>query len=136
MILCFISLSIDNILYMLNDYQTTNNDSVLQQSFSKNQILWMTIIRLIIGPFIEELSYRAIGLKYVFRNYEIIGMMILSCVFAFTYYPNSTIDFLIYFQSSIIYSIIYLKSRRFELVLILHILNNSFTFIPMLIESF
>ncbi|MCE5155028.1 CPBP family intramembrane metalloprotease [Staphylococcus hyicus] len=108
----------------------------MQQPFSKNQILWMTITGLIIGPFIEELSYRAIGLKYVFRNYEIIGMMILSCVFAFTHYPNSTIDFLIYFQSSIIYSIIYLKSRRFELVLILHILNNSFTFILMLIESF
>lgn len=69
---------------MLNDYQTTNNDSILQQSFSKTQVLWMTTTGLIIGPFIEELSYRAIGLKYVFRNYEIVGMLLLSIIFALT----------------------------------------------------
>ncbi|MBH4542030.1 CPBP family intramembrane metalloprotease [Staphylococcus aureus] len=87
---------------------------------------------MIFAPIIEEFVYRGLALKYIFRNSVMAGTILMSIVFSWTHQPQNVIEFLIYFQSAILYSAVYIKTQRIELPILMHMINNSFTFIPTL----
>ena len=121
------------LLSMLGTGKTTN-DQAIDQSIQLRSTIWFVILGTFIGPFVEEVVYRGMGLKYMFRGLPWVGVIVLSTIFALTHVPSNVIEFLIYFQSAVLYSFVYLKTKRFELPLLMHMLNNAYTFIPLLFQ--
>ncbi|MDP4469252.1 CPBP family intramembrane glutamic endopeptidase [Staphylococcus hyicus] len=125
---------IDQLLFLLLGSGETSNDQAIDQAIQMRSTIWLVILGTFIGPFIEEVVYRGMGLKYMFRGLPIVGVIILSTFFTYTHGPSNVIEFLIYFQSAVLYSLVYLKTKRIELPLLMHVVNNAFTFIPLLFQ--
>lgn len=123
---------LDQWLFSLLGTDATANDHAIDDAIQMRSTLWLVLLGTFIGPFIEEVVYRGMGLKYMFHGFPWVGVIILSALFTYTHGPSNFIEFLIYFQSAVIYSLVYLKTKRIALPLLMHIVNNAFTFIPLL----
>lgn len=100
------------------------NDSSIADDF-KNVPLWASIISLAVIPALaEEVLIRGIVLRVFFRNHLFLGMIISSLIFASLHSADSLIGYLPYFYSGILFSLIYLKTKRLETAILVHFLNN------------
>ncbi|QDW92564.1 CPBP family intramembrane metalloprotease [Staphylococcus chromogenes] len=123
---------LDQWLFSLLGTDATENNHAIDGDIQMRSTLWLVLLGTFIGPFIEEVVYHGMGLKYMFRGFPWVEVIILSALFTYTHGPSNFIEFLIYFQSAVIYSLVYLKTKRIVLPLLMHIVNNAFTFIPLL----
>ena len=78
----------------------------------------------IVLPIIEEIIYRGFIMGAWLKLYPKIGLIVSAFCFTLIHVPNSEIAFLQYFLKAILYGVVYLKCRRLEVTMGMHILNN------------
>ncbi|PNZ72245.1 CPBP family intramembrane metalloprotease [Mammaliicoccus stepanovicii] len=87
--------------------------------------LWASIISLAILPaIIEEFIFRGFMLSVIFRKHLFIGLIVSSVVFAVAHDSDTLIGYLPYFVKGLIFGLAYLKTRRIEVAILTHFLNN------------
>ena len=133
-VIFFLIALIDRILLSMLGTEGTANDSAIDNVIQMRSAIWLAILGTFIGPIIEEVVYRGLGLNYIFKGLPWVGVIVLSTLFTMTHSPSSMIEFLIYFQSAVLFSVVYLKTKRLELPIMMHVINNSSTFIPLLFQ--
>lgn len=121
----FLFFSIFTVVYFV--FEKLNLIEIILINFNTKQSIiyfFLLPIELIIFSILEELFFR----KHLFnliRNYSGTFKLILtSIMFAFCHLPKELISFSLLFFSSIIYGYIYLKSKKIELSISLHIATN------------
>ena len=79
-------------------------------------------------PIIESVFVEEYLLKVLFQKatYSVIISILL---FTFAHGPTSITDFIIYGLPAVIYSVIYYKTKRLEIPIIIHIMNNLYVFL-------
>lgn len=81
---------LDQWLFSLLGTDATANDHAIDDAIQMRSTLWLVLLGTFIGPFIEEVVYRGMGLKYMFRGFPWVGVIILSCTI---YIYARTIEF-------------------------------------------
>ncbi|MDT0679211.1 CPBP family intramembrane glutamic endopeptidase [Staphylococcus chromogenes] len=108
--------------YFIDDNNV--NDTGIDHDF-QGVPLWASIISIAIVPAIaEELVTRGIILRLFFRHHLFIGMIVSSAIFAYLHESDSLIGYLPYFYAGLIFSLVYLKTKRIEAAMLVHFLNN------------
>lgn len=100
------------------------NDASIDADF-KDAPTWAAIFSLAIIPAVtEEIVMRGIMMRVFFRNHLFIGMIVSSLIFAWLHEADSLIGYLPYFYASIIFALVYLKTKRIEAAILVHFFNN------------
>ena len=107
---------------------STANDAVLAEMFTNFSFPLLFIIVAICGPILEEWTFRAGVIGYLFEKYPLIGVVISSLIFGAMHMPTNWISWGIYGGIGLVYSLVYYKTKRLELVMAMHILHNAAAF--------
>ncbi|HEA6781305.1 TPA: CPBP family intramembrane metalloprotease [Staphylococcus aureus] len=87
--------------------------------------LYMSIVTIAIIPaIVEEIVFRGMIIRVVFRKHLFIGLVVSSLVFASLHESDTWIGYLPYLYSGVIFDLIYLKTKRLEVVILIHFINN------------
>ncbi|MCT1660562.1 CPBP family intramembrane glutamic endopeptidase [Staphylococcus epidermidis] len=106
------------------DNQNGLNDIVDQSN------IFIAIMTLgIFIPVIEECIFRGILIKVMFQKKQWLGVIFSIILFTIAHNPTSVTEYIIYGIPAIIYSIIYYKTQRIELPIIIHVINNLLVFL-------
>ncbi|ARJ51770.1 CPBP family intramembrane glutamic endopeptidase [Staphylococcus lutrae] len=101
------------------------NDQNIKDAFTGTPT-WLLVISLAIVPaLVEELLFRGLILRVLFRNHLFIGLIVSSILFASLHASENFIGYLPYFYFGMILGLVYLKTRKIELAIAIHLLNNG-----------
>lgn len=111
-------------LYELIYPEPSLNDTNLTNQFSGTP-LWLLIISVSIIPaVVEEIVTRGFIMRVLFRGHLFIGLIVSSVIFTILHDGNNIIEYIPYFVFGILMGLAYLKTRRIEVPIIIHLLNN------------
>ena len=103
---------------------TTGNEKELEESY-RNVPLYLQLIAIgILGPIIEEIIFRGLLIKGIFRGAPIVGGIVSVILFAGAHGPSNIGEWFIYGFSGFIFVIAYLTTKRLEIPIIIHMLGN------------
>ncbi|CDR21241.1 CPBP family intramembrane metalloprotease SdpA [Staphylococcus argenteus] len=113
---------LDNIyLYF---HETPKNQQTLENEI-KNMPLYFSILTVAVIPaLLEEIIFRGILIRVIFRNHLLLGLVVSSLAFASLHESDTWIGYLPYLYSGVIFGLAYLKTRRLEVAILMHFLNN------------
>ena len=116
--------------YLLTTFfpMPSNQESLNNMVDQSNLIVAIITLGILI-PIIEECICRGIFIKVLFQKSQRIGVIISILLFTFAHGPSSVIDFIIYGLPAVIYSVTYYKTKRLEIPIIIHIMNNLCAFL-------
>lgn len=113
---------------------TTGNQALLEQLLTLLSPAFMGLFVVFIAPTIEELLFRYLIPKVLFKNHAIIGFIVGVLCFALVHSPDSLGAWVIYGGMGSVMAFLYYKTERFEYNLLLHILNNALAFSVMMLQ--
>ena len=99
------------------------NEDGLNEAVNHSKFFIAIITLGIFVPIIEECIFRGILIKVMFQK-QWLGVIVSIILFTLSHGPTNVTDYIIYSIPAIIYSIIYYKTQRLEIPIIIHILNN------------
>lgn len=106
-----------------------NNHNELNEIINQSNCFIAIMTLGIFAPIIEECIFRGILIKVMFRKRQWIGAIFSIILFTIVHAPKDLVDYIIYRIPAVIYSIIYYKTQRLEVPIIIHSMNNLFTFL-------
>lgn len=106
----------------------SNQESLSKMVDQSNLIVAIITLGILI-PIIEECICRGVFIKVLFQKSQRIGVIISILLFTFAHGPSSVTDFIIYGLPAVIYSVSYYKTKRLEIPIIIHIMNNLYVFL-------
>ncbi|MBE5674642.1 CPBP family intramembrane metalloprotease, partial [Staphylococcus sp. SS35] len=113
---------LDNIyLYF---HETPKNEQILEDEI-RNMPLYFSILTIaVIPPLLEEIIFRGILIRVIFRKHLLLGLVVSSLAFASLHESDTWIGYLPYFYSGLIFGYTYLKTKRLEVPILIHFINN------------
>ncbi|HCY5962288.1 TPA: CPBP family intramembrane metalloprotease [Staphylococcus aureus] len=78
----------------------------------------------IIPPITEEIICRGLIIRILFRNHLFLGFIVSTVFFTLIHESNTLIGYLPYFYSGLIFGYTYLKTKRLEVPILIHFINN------------
>lgn len=124
-ILSFILIQILNNLFF-QFLPSINNQNYLESAVSNSSLVYLILTIGIIIPIIEECVVRAFLIKGIFRELPFIGSVLSVIVFTILHTPTNVWEYLLFGSSGIIYVLTFNKTKRLEVPILIHILNNSY----------
>ncbi|WP_101773424.1 CPBP family intramembrane glutamic endopeptidase [Peptostreptococcus faecalis] len=113
------------ILLHIQGIESTANDTAIQELFENQSIVLMFITMSLYAPIVEELVFRAFLMGTLFKNYKaVVGILVSSTLFGIFHGPADIVSFLIYFGGGLIFAITYYKTKRIEVTMCIHFINN------------
>ncbi|MCA5012346.1 CPBP family intramembrane metalloprotease [Enterococcus sp. S22(2020)] len=103
---------------------STANDAAIQTMFTGENPLLIILLIGISAPIMEEIVFRGGIIGFWLKDYPIVGVVLSSVVFGLVHGPTNLISFLIYGLIGLILSVVYHKTKRLELSIAIHFLNN------------
>ncbi|MBC1474608.1 CPBP family intramembrane metalloprotease [Listeria grandensis] len=124
-----ISSVIDYLGQNFTSYTNTQNEILLDDVYSQASWLLSFLSIVIIAPFVEEIIFRGFLMQQLFRNRLWLGWIVSSLLFCAAHVPTDWVSFLLYLIPGIALGGILYKTRRLELTIFAHFLNNFIAFI-------
>ncbi|MDM7545249.1 type II CAAX endopeptidase family protein [Lactococcus lactis] len=112
--------------------QTANDETIGQLFTGENPLLIILLIG-IAAPIMEEIVFRGGIVGYLFKDLPVVGIIVSSVLFGLMHSPTNIISFLIYGLIGLTCAIAYFKTRRLEVSIAIHFLNNI---LPALVLAF
>ncbi|HDZ6025188.1 TPA: CPBP family intramembrane metalloprotease [Staphylococcus aureus] len=78
----------------------------------------------IIPPITEEIISRGLIIRILFRNHLFLGFIVSTVFFTLIHESDMLIGYLPYFYSGLIFGYTYLKTKRLEVPILIHFINN------------
>ncbi|MBA3926186.1 CPBP family intramembrane glutamic endopeptidase [Listeria rustica] len=124
-----ISSVVDYLGQNFSSYTNTQNEILLEDVYSHASWLLSFMSIVIIAPFVEEIIFRGFLMQQLFRNRLWLGWIVSSLLFCAAHVPTDFVSFLLYLIPGIALGGILYKTRRLELTIFAHFLNNFIAFI-------
>ncbi|HDJ5860214.1 TPA: CPBP family intramembrane metalloprotease SdpA, partial [Staphylococcus aureus] len=113
---------LDNLYLYFHDVPA--NEQQLEQAI-RNTPFYISIFTVTIIPaIVEEIVFRGMIIRVIFRKHLFLGLIVSSLVFASLHESDTWIGYLPYLYSGLIFGLIYIKTKRLEVVIFMHFLNN------------
>lgn len=126
--------TIGGIILQLEGHTSTSNQESIQNANINLLILFVFVV--IAAPIVEELVFRGILMGKVFNPGSIIGMLVSAFLFGFVHTPDSIGAWIIYGGMGLGLAYIYRRTHKLEHAIVVHMINNSLSFIFMLALEF
>ncbi|MBC1891886.1 CPBP family intramembrane glutamic endopeptidase [Listeria booriae] len=120
---------IDYLGQSYTSYTTTQNEMLLEDVYKNASWLLSFLSIVIIAPFVEEIIFRGFLMQQLFRNRLWLGWIVSSLLFCAVHVPTDWVSFLLYLIPGIALGGILYKTKRLELTIFAHFLNNFIAFI-------
>ena len=121
------------LLRWLHGEVTTANQASLMEEFRRGDIILLSIMLGILAPIAEEIIFRGIIPLKIFKGYESWGYIIGGLLFALFHGPTNIMSFVIYGGASVILTLLAYRTRRLEVSIAVHMINNGLPAILMLL---
>ncbi|MBO1307148.1 CPBP family intramembrane metalloprotease [Enterococcus sp. 669A] len=121
------------LLALFANLQATENDQALQTLSTQASPVLMFFAMVVMAPVLEELVFRGFFFKFFFRKYPILAFVFSSVLFTVVHVPTDFISFFTYASLALTMAFVYYKTRRIEMSMLTHALNN---FLPALVMVF
>lgn len=102
----------------------TLNKTLIDEEFEDVPYHLALISIAIIPPITEEIICRGLIIRVLFRNHLFLGLIVSSIFFALIHESDTLIGYLPYFYSGLIFGYTYLKTKRLEVPILIHFINN------------
>ncbi|HCV7633865.1 TPA: CPBP family intramembrane metalloprotease [Staphylococcus aureus] len=102
----------------------TLNETLIDEEFEDVPYHLALISIAIIPPITEEIICRGLIIRVLFRNHLFLGLIVSSIFFALIHESDTLIGYLPYFYSGLIFGYTYLKTKRLEVPILIHFINN------------
>ena len=112
---------------------TTANQASLMEEFRRGDIILLSIMLGVLAPVVEEIIFRGILPLKIFKGYEGWGYIVGGLLFALFHGPTNIVSFVIYAVSSVILTLLAYRTRRLEVSIAVHMINNGLPAIIMLL---
>ena len=121
------------LLRWLNGEVTTANQASLIEEFKRGNGILLPIMLGVLAPIVEEIIFRGILPLKIFKGYEGWGYIVGGLLFALFHGPTNIVSFVIYAVSSVILTLLAYRTRRLEVSIAVHMINNGLPAIIMLL---
>ena len=121
------------LLRWLNGEVTTANQASLMEEFKGGNGILLPIMLGVLAPVVEEIIFRGILPLKIFKGYEGWGYIVGGLLFALFHGPTNIVSFVIYAVSSVILTLLAYRTRRLEVSIAVHMINNGLPAIIMLL---
>lgn len=121
------------LLRWLHGEVTTANQASLMEEFRRGDMISLPIMLGVLAPIAEEIIFRGIIPLKIFKGYEGWGYIIGGLLFALFHGPTNIMSFVIYGGSSVILTLLAYRTRRLEVSIAVHMINNGLPAILMLL---
>ena len=121
------------LLRWLHGEATTANQASLMEEFRRGNTMLLAIMLGVLAPIAEEIIFRGIIPLKIFKNYERWGYIIGGLLFAIFHGPTNIMSFVIYGGASVILTLLAYRTRRLEVSIAVHMINNGLPAILMLL---
>lgn len=121
------------LLRWLHGEVTTANQASLMEEFRRGDMISLPIMLGVLAPIAEEIIFRGIIPLKIFKGYESWGYIIGGLLFALFHGPTNIMSFLIYGGASVILTWLAYRTRRLEVSIAVHMINNGLPAIIMLL---
>ena len=121
------------LLRWLHGEVTTANQASLMEEFRRGDMISLPIMLGVLAPIAEEIIFRGIIPLKIFKGYESWGYIIGGLLFALFHGPTNIMSFVIYGGSSVILTLLAYRTRRLEVSIAVHMINNGLPAIFMLL---
>lgn len=121
------------LLRWLNGEVTTANQASLIEEFQRGNGILLPIMLGVLAPVVEEIIFRGILPLKIFKGYEGWGYIVGGLLFALFHVPTNIVSFVIYAVSSVILTLLAYRTRRLEVSIAVHMINNGLPAIIMLL---
>ena len=121
------------LLQVLNGDKTTSNQAYLTEMLQNGNIVVMVLTVVFLAPIAEEIIFRGIIPLKIFKGYESWGYIIGGLLFALFHGPTNIMSFVIYGGASVILTLLACRTRRLEVSIAVHMINNGLPAILMLL---
>ena len=121
------------LLRWLNGEVTTANQASLIEEFQRGNGILLPIMLGVLAPVVEEIIFRGILPLKIFKGYEGWGYIVGGLLFALFHGPTNIVSFVIYGGSSVILTLLAYRTRRLEVSIAVHMINNGLPAIIMLL---
>lgn len=121
------------LLRWLHGEATTANQASLMEEFRRGDVILLSIMLGILAPIAEEIIFRGIIPLKIFKGYERWGYIIGGLLFALFHGPTNIMSFVIYGGASVILTLLACQTRRLEVSIAVHMINNGLPAILMLL---
>lgn len=129
----FISVLGTVLLRWLHGEVTTANQASLMEEFRRGDMISFPIMLGVLAPIAEEIIFRGIIPLKIFKGYESWGYIIGGLLFAIFHGPTNIMSFVIYGGASVILTLLAYRTRRLEVSIAVHMINNGLPAILMLL---
>ncbi|HCU7699547.1 TPA: CPBP family intramembrane metalloprotease [Staphylococcus aureus] len=102
----------------------TLNETLIDEEFEDVPYHLALISIAIIPPITEEIICRGLIIRVLFINHLFLGLIVSSIFFALIHESDTLIGYLPYFYSGLIFGYTYLKTKRLEVPILIHFINN------------
>ena len=121
------------LLWWLHGEVTTANQASLMEEFRRGDMISFPIMLGVLAPIAEEIIFRGIIPLKIFKGYESWGYIIGGLLFALFHGPTNIMSFVIYGGASVILTLLAYRTRRLEVSIAVHMINNGLPAILMLL---
>ncbi|QLB52759.1 CPBP family intramembrane metalloprotease [Streptococcus sanguinis] len=121
------------LLRWLHGEVTTANQASLMEEFRRGNAMLLAIMLGVLAPIAEEIIFRGIIPLKIFKGYESWGYIIGGLLFALFHGPTNIMSFVIYGGASVILTLLAYRTRRLEVSIAVHMINNGLPAILMLL---
>ncbi|BAS45573.1 hypothetical protein SSCHL_0793 [Staphylococcus schleiferi] len=118
---------LDQLFFFLYSGTTLNQENI-QNSIQDISILNYAIFFALLPAILEEIVFRGIILRVLFKDHLFIGLIVSSVLFGLVHEFSNFIEFLPYFYAGLFFGLAYLMTRRIEVVILIHFLGNFSAF--------
>lgn len=113
------------LLRWLHGEATTANQASLMEEFRRGDVILLSIMLGVLAPIAEEIIFRGIIPLKIFKGYEAWGYIIGGLIFTLFHGPTNIMSFVLYAGSSVILTWLAYRTRRLEVSIAVHMLNNG-----------
>lgn len=124
-ILRIIAMVMTLLIQVINGTETSNNDALIQNIFSDANPYLLFLLIAIAAPIMEEFIFRGGIIGYIFKEHQIIGLIVSSILFGSVHAATDIINFLLYFLMGLGMGYCYYKTKRIEVSIAVHFVNNA-----------
>lgn len=115
---------------------TTSNQEAINSIMSESSLISSIFVVAIVAPICEEVICRGIIPTKLFEGYEKIGYIFGCFLFTIAHIPNNLPSFLIYGWMSAVLTWTAYRTKRLEMSILLHLVNNGVSILLLILLTF
>ena len=115
---------------------TTSNQETINSLISETSLISSFFLIVIVAPLCEEIICRGIIPTKLFEGYEKIGYIFGWLLFTLAHIPNNLPSFLIYGWMSAVLTWTAYRTKRVEMSILLHLVNNGVSILLLILLTF